>query len=118
MIKDILGADTWQAFATQYFFAIVGVIISLLIHSNKRDVNAPTTPYKFKLTFLLLDNWKRIVLNLLLIYITIRFFKEITGVELSLFFCLLVGIGFDKLAEWIKTKASLLDVDRSKINKP
>jgi len=118
MIKDLLGADTWQAFATQYFFAIVGVVISLLLHSNNRIVSDTSTPYKFSLKFLILDNWKRVMLNMLLIYVFIRFFKELTGIELSLFWCLAIGIGFDKLAEFLKNKIAALQVDRDKINKP
>lgn len=111
--QQILGTDTYQAFITQYFFAIVGVLISLLLHGANRDVKEPSTPNNFSFLFLLKDNWKRIVLNLLVIFVTIRFFKELTGFELSLFFCLGIGFSYDKLLQVIKDKADVLQVNRA-----
>lgn len=115
MIQEILGTDTWQSFATQFFFAITGMLVSLLLHGANRQVEEPTTPNNFSIKFLVADNWKRIVLNILLVYITIRFFQELTGMQLSLFFCLIIGLGYDKLAQWIKSKSSILEVNRDKI---
>lgn len=110
--EQIFGTNSFQNFVTQYFFAMIGVAISLLLHGANRDVDNKSTPTNFSFIFLLKDNWKRILLNLLVIFVTIRFFKEITGFELSLFFCLLVGIGYDKLIQFIKTKSDLLQVNR------
>jgi hypothetical protein len=110
--EQILGTDSYQAFITQYFFAMVGATISLLLHGANRDVKEPSTPNCFSFSFLLKDNWKRILLNLLVIFVTIRFFKEITGYKLSLFFCLAIGIGYDKLLQFMKDKADFLQVTR------
>lgn len=109
MFQDILGTETYQAFITQFFFAIVGVVISLLMAGANRDVNKTTTS-KFSFIYLLKDSWKRILLNLLIIFVTIRFFKELTGFELSLFFCLVIGFSYDKLLQIIKKKTEFLDV--------
>ena len=112
MLQEILGTDTYQAFITQFFFAILGVAISLLLHGANRDVKEVSTPNQFSLVFLIKDNWKRIVLNLLIIFITIRFFKEITGFELSLFFCFVIGFSYDKLLQLLKSRSDLLQVNR------
>lgn len=108
-MQDILGTDTYQAFITQFFFAIIGAIISLLLAGANRDKEKKTTS-KFSLIYLLKDSWKRITLNLLIIFVTIRFFKELTGFELSLFFCLIIGFSYDKLLQIIKKKTEFLDV--------
>jgi hypothetical protein len=113
MLQQILGTDTYQAFVTQYFFAMIGVLISLLLHGANRDVKEPSTPNSFSFLFLLKDNWKRIILNLLIIFVTIRFFKDLTGFELSLFFCLVVGFSYDKLLQLLKDKSSILQVNRN-----
>lgn len=118
MIKEILGTETWQAFTILLFFAFVGVAISLLIHANNRDPQSASTPYQFSFKFLLLDNWKRIALNLLLIYVTIRFFTDITGLQLKSFYALAIGIGYDQLAKVVKDKTNILCVNREAITKP
>lgn len=112
IIKDILGTEIWQPFFTQYFEALVGVAISLLWHSSTRDSQAPSTPAKFSFSFLLKDNWKRILSSLLLIYVFIRFFPDITGISLSLFWCLAIGLSLDKLSELLKSKITALQVKR------
>lgn len=111
-MEEILGTETYQAFITQFFFSLVGAAISLLLAGANRKVEKVTTPYKFSLLFLLKDNWKRITLNLLVIFVTIRFFKELTGFELSLFFCLAIGFSYDKLLQLLKKKTEILDVNR------
>lgn len=84
-------------------FALIGVAISLLIHSTNRDKKKSDTP-KFSFKILIKDNWKRILLNVLLILVTIRFCKQITGLQLNEFIALLIGISFDKLSEFLQNK--------------
>lgn len=112
ILKDILGTEIWQPFVTQMFMALIGVSISLLLHAQTRDKYSPATPVKFSIGFLIVDNWKRVVLSLLLIYVFIRFFPEIFGINLSLFWCLAIGLSLDKLAQWLKDKISVLQVKR------
>lgn len=114
MLQEILGTATYQAFLTQYFFSLVGVAISLLLHGAKRNVDEKSTPDKFSIGFLIKDNWKRIVLNALVIFVTIRFFRDLTGFELSLFFCLLIGFSYDKVLQLLKNKTDVLNVTRKK----
>ncbi|UAY56277.1 hypothetical protein [Arachidicoccus terrestris] len=112
MLKDILGVATIQEFLTQAFFAFVGVVISLLIHGATKYKEAVGTPVKFSLWFLLKDNAKRILLNILLIYATLRFFPDITGIDITFFWCLIIGLCYDRLAQLLKSKTDILDVQR------
>jgi len=112
-----LGNISFAMFAGLYFFALVGVAINLLMHANKRDQNSPNTPVKFSYKFLLWDNWKRIFLSILLIYVSIRFISTLFSIsvegnnELYLFSAVVIGFVYDKLAEFLKEKAgSLLKV--------
>jgi hypothetical protein len=108
----VLGNYDLTTFSGFLFFALIGLLINLLVNANKRDQNTTDSPVKFKWWFLFKDNWKRIILSILLIYISIRFFKELTHLDLNMFYSLCIGLGWDKLSEFIKTKADILKVDR------
>jgi len=106
--QSILGGYTIPHVVALLVFAMAGVLISLLIHSTNRDKGSPNTPVKFSLWFLLKDNWKRILLNLLLIVVTIRFCQEITGLQVTEFIALLIGVSYDKLSEFLQNKQVLI----------
>lgn len=113
----LIGNFSLPFFAALYFFAILGVIIKLLLHANTRDQNSSNTPQKFSVWFLIKDNRKRILLNVIVIYLTIRFMSyfidfDPTNKEAWLVGATLVGLGFDKALEKWKEKGSLLKVKR------
>lgn len=114
-MNTLLGADSLSTFCVLYFFACIGLAVSLLLHAEARDKSATSTPVKFSLVFLLTDNWKRIFLSLLLIFIAIRFYPDLFHQDINPFVSLGVGLGLDKIAQLIKTKTGVLDVDRTKI---
>jgi hypothetical protein len=99
--------DVFLGFA---FFAILGIALSLLWHTTKREPLSTTTPVKFNWFFLFRDNAKRIAASILTVYVCLRFTPEILNVQLNDFWAFAIGLGFDKLAEFIKEKTSLLDV--------
>jgi hypothetical protein len=102
LVTEILGQSTPLHFFVLFVWAMVGVIISLLIHATNRDVASTRTPVKFNFLFLLKDNAGRVVLNLLLIIVTLRFCKEITGFDINQFVAFCIGICYDKLAELLR----------------
>lgn len=104
MLEHIFGTTDISKFFACVFFALIGTAISLLIHATNRDKNSMKTPYRFNFTFLIADNWQRILLNFLLIVITIRFCKELTGMNLNMFVSLIIGVGYDKLGELLRNK--------------
>ena len=69
----ILGFLTLKLFLAMVLFASVGIVISLLIDSKSRDKASPATPVKFSIWFLLKDNWKTILLTVLVVLMTLRF---------------------------------------------
>jgi hypothetical protein len=111
MLKEILGTDP-QLFLAQLVFALIGVAISLLVHAVDRDVKEPSTPNHFSMQFLIRDNWKRLVLNILVIFVSLRFFEDLTGLHISYMLCVAVGFSYDKLIQLIKSKTSFLNVPR------
>lgn len=119
----ILGVTSIAMYAALLFFACIGILINLLFHATTRDQNSTNTPEKFSLKFLLWDNWKRIVLSILVILMLIRFvsfffdFDVVNNNELYLFLSLLIGVSFDKAAEILKNRSSFLKVRNDEPNK-
>lgn len=110
MFKEhILGGIDPSLFFACFLFALTGVMIMLLVGTTLRQTTSSGSPTEFSWKYLLWDNLKRIVLNVLLILATLRFMPEITGWELSAWKGFVVGLGYDGLLLWIKQKTSLLD---------
>lgn len=103
-INHLLGDIELHYFLALLTFAMIGVIISLLIHATNRNAESLRSPYRFNFFFLLRDNWQRIVLNFILIVVTIRFSPDIFGYQVTPFTALLIGVSYDKLGEWLRNK--------------
>jgi len=103
-----LGTDSIVAFLGLAFFAFVGVLLSLLIQTTKRDVQSESTPFEFSWKFLMSDNVKRFLAGLILIYVSLRFTPELFGVDINAFWAFVIGFGSDKIAEILKTKTNIL----------
>lgn len=114
VFQHLLGTSDTAKFIACVLFALIGTVISLLVHATNRNKNSAKTPYKFSFVFLIADNWQRIVLNLLLILVTIRFCKEVTGLELNMFVSLLIGISYDKIGEYLRNKC-VIDTEHPKV---
>lgn len=121
----LLGSIPASLFLAMLVFASIGVIMALLIDSQKRDQCSKSTPAKFSFKFLLKDNWKTILLTVLAILMTLRFAAWIfagqfaiedlgspLGQEKWLFGSLLVGFMYNTLLQNLKDKASKLNVKR------
>lgn len=108
----VTGETPTDVFLGFGFFAILGIALSLLWHTNKRDPESPCTPTRFSWLFMLRDNGKRILASLITVYVCLRFTPEIFNVTLNDFWAFVIGLGFDKLSEYVKEKTSLLDVKR------
>ncbi len=106
----ITGETPGDIFLGFVFFALIGISLSLLWQTSKRDALSPHTPAKFNVWFMLADNAKRLTATILTVYIALRFTPEIFNVTLTNFWALTIGLGLDKIAEFIKNKTSLLDV--------
>ena len=107
LLERLLGTNDTTYIIATLFFAMIGVAIGLLIHFDDRNKTDPTNPTKFSFTFLVKDNWRRILLNFLLILVTIRFCQQITGVQLNEFVALLIGVSYDRLSGFLQKKKIL-----------
>lgn len=98
ILANILGEADVAHWISAIFFALVGIVVSLLISSSKRDARSPGTPYKFSWRYLIFDNGKRIALSILLVFITLRFSQELLSAQFTMYFALGVGLGLDRLS--------------------
>lgn len=121
----ILGYLTTKMFLAMCLFALLGIVISLLIDSLKRNKLSESTPRKFSFLFLLKDNWKGILLTILIVLVSIRFAASLfpgqfigeeaatpDGMEKWLFGSLGIGLGYNQLVQNLKKKTSFLQVKR------
>lgn len=114
-MDTILGTADYKLFFSLYFFGVIGLIISLLLNAAHRNPVAPTTPLKFHVWFMIVDNYKRIVLSFLLIFVVVRFYNEIFNEPISPWLSLLAGLGLDKISQYLKTKVGALQIDRDDV---
>lgn len=115
MIQEQLFGTDLTSFLTSTLFCVIGMIISLLLSTTSRNIESERTPFHFDFIFWLSDNWKRLILNTLLIYVTIRFYGDIMGgAKLTPFISLSVGMGFDRIIALIKSKTEFFDAKDKK----
>jgi ABC-type methionine transport system permease subunit len=107
-IATLLGNQSASAFAALVFFSLLGAVLSLLLHTTKRDPNSIATPRKFSWIFFIEDNWKRAITSLILIYLALRFTPELFGVQINEFWAIAIGLCNDQLAQFIKDKTNIL----------
>lgn len=110
--STLTGATPTDIFLGFGFFAVLGITLSLLWHTNTRNPQSPLTPTKFNWLFMVKDNAKRLLASIITVYVCLRFTPEIFNVTLNDFWAFAIGLGFDKLAEFVKNKTSLLDMKR------
>ena len=118
----ILGQVSLAYYAAAEFFALLALVLSLWLHSQNRNVTAPSTPLKFSWGFLIMDNIKRIVVGQIALFLIFRFASELLGRQLNMFVATGIGFGLsfglDKFIQFLKDKTTMFDVDRSKITTP
>ncbi len=112
-------------FLAMVAFAAIGVTMALLGDATTRDQNSPNTPAKFSFWFLLKDNWKTILLSFLAVLLTLRFAPLLfpdqfltdvldnpMGKEKWLFGSFAIGLVYNSLLQFLKSKAEILKVKR------
>ena len=96
------------------FWIIMGFIIHMFWDFSQRDVKSESTPSDMNLKFWWLDNWKRLVLNLLLTIVIMRFHEQLFGDSMNAFISLIIGVNFDQIVSGLKKKITSLGTDRVK----
>jgi hypothetical protein len=110
-IQLLLGDLTVLQFFVSLFWAIWGVIIVLLYDSTTRKPLNNNSPIPFSLRYLLHDNYKKIVLSVMLIITTIIFCSEVLDIKLNNWVSLGIGLSYDILFLIIKKKTGFLNVE-------
>lgn len=98
LINRLCGGYNGTEFLFFVFWAMVGAFIMINIHAQTRDPKAIRTPVCFSWRIWLHDNFRRVIFNLTLILVTIRFSKEVTGKEINDFWAFVIGLSFDAIA--------------------
>ena len=102
ILNELLGGIAIIPFVVDVFYDFIGAALNLLMHSNERDVDSSRTPKDYSYLFLLKDNWKRLVVGVILILIVIRFSQEMIGQQLTMYLAFIIGFSVDRLAGLIK----------------
>jgi len=110
--QHILGTTSAAFFFAMLFFALLGLVANLLLNATDRNPSTTTTPEEFSLKFLLRDNWKRIVLSIVLVLIGLLLMPELFGVPLNKFTATLLGGSLDRVAQALKNRNKMLQVKR------
>jgi len=111
--------DFWAAFLNGmplgvlfagFAFALLGVLLNALLKASSRDPNDSRTPMQFSWGFFWSDNVRRFInsglTTVIVIFLSLRFFKELTGVQdsVSMIYCFGVGFAIDKAVMALKKR--------------
>lgn len=106
VMQHLLGGADTNVLIAAYIFALVGMIIYTLQSLLKGLKGNRRTPRHFSLKYWIKDNLlTKIVglfVNLLIIFVFIRFSNELLGKPLTMFVALLIGFGVDYYADKLK----------------
>jgi hypothetical protein len=113
----VLGDYSIPFYLAAGFFCGLTILVSLYLHSTKRDISSPNTPVKFSWSFLLWDNTKRIAVGLIVMFLFFRFSSDIFGGPLSMKMAVIVGVvlsfGVDKAIQFFQGKFPVLQMPRN-----
>lgn len=114
---SILGNYSFGQFVGFCFFFLIGLAMYQFQEVNERNKKSPHSPYKFSFKFMIVDNLRRFVVAAIFIYVQFRFFKELTGQELTEFTALLIGYMGNGLANFEKRNIRTLKRKRHELYK-
>ena len=105
-IEQIFGTtDLLQVFVG-WLFGMVGVLVSLLLHTTQRDPASQRTPESFSWKFLFKDNYRRLTTSVLLVFLCLRFssYLGLPNREDVALMGFITGLGLDKIVEVFRAK--------------
>lgn len=112
--QEFWGALNPELLAAAFVMSLIGIALSALLFTTKRDPLSERTPTEFSWHFFWNDNVKRIIKSILtatlVLFITIRFSQELMGQKLTMFYAFGVGFGLDKIIEKLRKKKESSDI--------
>ena len=117
VISSFLDGMSPDKLVAGFFYALIGVFISMLIDGATRDPMKSGTPIHWSWRVFFCDKVPRflraVALTLLIIFVSIRFMDKILG-EFSMLYSLLIGWGFDDVkAKWKMIKETLFKSNKN-----
>lgn len=102
----LIGTENTGFFIAKLLLAYLGAFLLILWGAQKGVKSAEYSPPHFSWKYLWCDNNKRIIANLIVIYIGVRFMSELmpptVNENMELFTSLLVGLSVDAIAAKLK----------------
>lgn len=101
---ELTGTENKVLYLACWVFAIIGVVLSY-VRPVKRAIKFKVNcPNKFSIAFLIRDNWKPLILTIILIFLGLKFSNELAGEKMTSYYSLILGLGLDKLAYYLLSK--------------
>ena len=117
-LAQILGEKPEGYYFAGLFFSLLGIAISLYHASRSRDKLSENTPFKFSWYFLIWDNFRRIIVTLIVMFILFRMF-DLTEIWQMVGLGVGVALSLDKIIKLMMDKwdflCNLLSQDRSEL---
>jgi hypothetical protein len=114
----IAGGKQLSYYLAGFFFAALGILLSLYQSSRSRDKLSPSTPLKFSWLFLIWDNMKRALITLVVMFILFRVL-DLSYVPLMIGVGIVVSVALDRiivlLMSWSDDIFDLLASQRKKM---
>ena len=107
-LEIILGGKNGSYYIAGFFFSFLAILISLWQHSKTRDKASLNTPLKFSWTFLLWDNFKRICVTIIVMFILFRMF-DLSNVYAMIGVGFFVAFGLDKAIQFLMEKTDFIN---------
>ncbi len=107
-LKIIFGGKGGGYYLAGAFFSFLAIILSIYLHSKKRDPQSPNTPVRFSFLFLMWDNFKRAVAGMILMFIIFRIF-DCSNVMVMIGVGFFISLGVDKAIQWLMEKTDFMN---------
>ena len=110
VLKHIFGSLQLEFVVAFYFFAIMGMTFTLLTHLVRKKVTSvkKKTTLKFSFGFWLKDNLVRMLTNIIVIFLILRFYDKLNiDKELDMFLGLIIGSSIDVIIIMVRNKTNI-----------
>ena len=107
-LGSILNGMPLVTFMASWALAMIGVVIGLLSDIIRREKASTHSPVQFSFKYWWNDNWRRILMTIMVIPIAIISYKQFSGGEaISTLTAFGLGFGSDHLVEIVKRKGAI-----------
>lgn len=101
-IELVFGTIDIPSILVGFLYLCVGILLSIFVDANKRDLLSTRTPFEFSYFFLIRDNWKKTLFTLFIGALSLRFCNDLFGAEPTMYMAFIVGYSADKFTDYIK----------------